>query len=182
MIDINKRIEEVKKRLELEELAFDEFDVEEEMAYERMLEEENKVKKMKRKNEKSHIDWEKRIFVNEGKTYTFDELYEIYLKNESFEGKVANIKNIEKYNRLEKYAYELKEVCEDVTNMVLSPPEKNSRWASVHIDFVWMMRLGEKEKIDLIEKMMSLSDSFSINGSSFSTVRLSFDIKDIWEK
>lgn len=195
MIDIEKRIEEVKKRLEQEERAkracrenheggkegdilWDELDMETEMAYQRMLKEEQQ-----KKRKKSFIDWEKRIFVdNKGRVYTFDELYEKYLENESFEGKVANIKNIERYNELERCAFELKELCGDVTNVVTSPPDKRSPWACIHIDFVWMLYLGDKETIGLIEKMMALCDSFSINGSSFSTVRLSFGINGVWEK
>lgn len=193
MIDIEKRIEEVKKRLEQEErtacgegqregkerdILWDEFDMETEMAYQRILEEEQQ-----KKRKKSYIDREKEIFVDkDGKAYTFEELYEKYLENESFEGKVANIKNIERYNELEKCAFELMELCEDVANVKTCPPDKSSRCASLHIDFLWMLYLCNKETIDLIERMMAMSDGFSINGSSFSTVRLSFEIKDIWEK
>ncbi len=175
IIDLNRHIEEIRQKIEEEEKGMDFEELE--LAFQRMLEEEKK-----QYSKKSKIDWENRTFTNKGKTYTFEELYEIYLKNKQFRGELANLKNFEKYFELASLANQLKKSCEDITNITFLPPAKDSQNASVHIDFLWMFMLDEKADIELITKMLQLSDTFSINGSSFSTVRLSFGIQNMWEK
>lgn len=116
-----------------------------------------------------------------GQSWTAEELYAQYLKNERFEGKCANFQKLRKYFDMAELAEELKNQCSDIEKIVYLKPEKESMWASIHIDFIWMFSI-KTEQIKLLSNMMELSDSFSINGSSFSTVRLNFGINNIWQK
>ena len=115
------------------------------------------------------------------KAYTAEELYAQYLANESFRGKTADLANINRYAEMVSIAKQLENECDDVEKVVLLAPEANSRWATIHIDFLWMMSL-KKEQTDLLIKLLELTDSFSINGSSFSTVRLNFGVNDVWKE
>lgn len=120
------------------------------------------------------------ITIN-GKTYTAEELYTQYLANESFRGKTAVYENIKKYAEMVSIAKQLENECDDVEKVVLLAPEANARWATIHIDFLWMMSL-KKEQTNLLIKLLELTDSFSINGSSFTTVRLNFGINNVWKE
>ncbi|MEI6579707.1 MAG: hypothetical protein WCN92_09635 [Eubacteriales bacterium] len=120
------------------------------------------------------------ITIND-KTYTAEELYEQYLANESFRGKLTDFENIKKYAEMVSIAKELEAMCEDIERVILLAPEVKAMWANIHIDFLWMMSL-KKEQTNLLIKLLELSDSFSINGSSFSTVRLNFGINNVWKE
>jgi hypothetical protein len=173
ILDINEKIQQAKKETEerKEITVSDDRKVTDEIFEETMI----------NQRKKSSIDYENGIFEFNGRQYTFEELYDIYLRNESFVGKISNAEKVGKYFELAKLVNELNASCEDVTNLKFSKPERTSQWACIHVDFLWMMSL-DKEQLAILKRMMELVDDFSINGSSFKTVRMSFGINGIWKK
>lgn len=146
--DIRKKIEEIKRNTDVNTLK----------STDEMLRE--KIEQNRRKK----IDYENRTFELDGRIYTFDELYSIYLENENFVGKTLNKENVEKYFQVAALMKELYKKNGNFTNININKPNRNSKIVCFDLDYESCLTLSRNE-LRIFAQIMSLCDccTFSTN-------------------
>lgn len=113
------------------------------------------------------------------KEYTPEEIAEAHDRNENFNGRRANMEKIRLYQEVKADLIKFMERCEDVRQVDGYDPNIREKHAMLWIDLAPAAILN-KEEATMLAAIICKTDGLVISTVE-DHVRISFDIKNIWE-
>jgi hypothetical protein len=112
--------------------------------------------------------------------YTPEEIAEMHDRNENFNGVQANFVKIKLYQKIHEGLVDFMGVCRDVRQVDGYAPNPKEKHAMLWVDFAPAAIL-DKTETEMLASIMNMADGTVISAVD-GGVRISFDVRDIWEK
>lgn len=115
-----------------------------------------------------------------------EELKKLLSGDDEFHGTEVHAMPWAKYHLMERIANEMKDITDDlgepiVSSIEFNKPNEERRHAGIMLDVELPVYVNSKVFIEMYEGLVKLSDAMSISLPSKSkSIRISFDVKNVW--